>query len=223
MFLLWSFYSVVLCCATLCSVVTACFEDMTPVTHLHPERVTDCVPVSRLFAPSLSPCLDCSRLEITLSLPHSAITSHSPLFPVGASRSYPSSPWYQLPTTNRPTPCLSPTFHIWPFDNWKTILVFYCSLVHVLCSRVGWSGLVWSGLVGLLVVVVPGQWWQRYWRQRQVVSWLWSRVSPTCGGGATRKYFEYSDTRRCSATEHSLSLCKNVPLPFSFGNGNGPN
>ena len=110
MFLLWSFYSVVLCCATLCSVVTACFEDMTPVTHLHPERVTDCVPVSRLFAPSLSPCLDCSRLEITLSLPHSAITSHSPLFPVGASRSYPSSPWYQLPTTNRPTPCLSPTF-----------------------------------------------------------------------------------------------------------------
>ena len=145
MFLLWSFYSVVLCCATLCSVVTACFEDMTPVTHLHPERVTDCVPVSRLFAPSLSPCLDCSRLEITLSLPHSAITSHSALFPVGASRSYPSSPWYQLPTTNRPTPCLSPTFHIWPFDNWKTILVFYCSLVHVLCSRVGWSGLVWSG------------------------------------------------------------------------------
>ena len=91
------FYSVVLCYATLCSVVTACFEDMTPVTHLHPERVTDCVPVSRLFAPS--PCLDCSRLEITLSLPHSAITSHSPLFPVGASRSYPSSPWYQPPPT----------------------------------------------------------------------------------------------------------------------------
>ena len=97
MFLQCFFYSVVLCYATLCSVVTACFEDMTPVTHLHPERVTDCVPVSRLFAPS--PCLDCSRLEITLSLPHSAITSHSPLFPVGASRSYPSSPWYQPPPT----------------------------------------------------------------------------------------------------------------------------
>ena len=111
--------------------------------------------------------------------------------------------------------------HLFPLTTenlfWFSIAPLSTFCVHELV------GLVWSGLVGLLVVVVPEQWWQRYWRQRQVVSWLWSRVSPTCGGGATRKYFEYSDTRRCSATEHSLSLCKNVPLPFSFGNGNGPN
>ena len=219
MFLRCCFYSVVLCYANLCSVVTACFEDMTPVTHLHPERVTDCVPVSRLFAPS--PCLDCSRLEITLSLPHSAITSHSPLFPVGASRSYPSSPWYQPPPTcqHLASYLLFTCDQLFPLttDNlfWFSLAPLSTFCVHELV------GLVWSGLVGLLVVVVPEQWWQRYWRPRQVVSWLWSRVSPTCRGGATRKYFEYSDTRRCNATERSLSLCKNVPLSFSFSNANG--
>ena len=149
MFLVCCFNLVVLCYATLCSVVTACFEDMTPVTHLHPERVTDCVPVSQLFAPSL-PALIVPALR---SLSHSLTLRSLLTLPcfrwelVGRTLPPPGTN-YQPPTGQHLASHLLFTCdHLFPLTTenlfWFSMTPLSTFCVHELVGLV-WSGLVWS-------------------------------------------------------------------------------